>query len=592
MRAVPIPALLITAFLVSCGTGGTTIHSSLAQERAGSYQNPLRIATSDGVQLESCPDPSIIRGQTPGDSYFYLYCTAEMFTDYGRLHWMAISKSQDLVNWNYVGDVFAHKPSFVASDGYLWAPDIEFFNGKYYLYYAVSNTNTGGSAIFVATSDRPTGPWTTYSTPVVEPEPVPGRGMRSTIDPAIVTDGDQRYIFYGSFDGGISARALSPDGLSSDRSSQMQITLPDRYEAAYVIKRDGYFYLMVSAGACCDGTLSGYGVFVARSPDALGPYIDKDGNSVLESRVGGTPVLAMNGNRWIGPGHNAVITDSAGTDWMIYHAIDVNKPYFAGSWTRRPAMIDRLDWIDGWPVVRGGGGPSDSVQTAPTTVIASSNDPVAPEAVSIPAPGALVDSLSDDFDGPSLSPRWGWIRPPAPNTFGLAEGALRFDSQPGDIYQGQHSASLLTETAPSGDFIIEVKLSSNVPLAGSFNFAQGGVVIYKDDSNYIKLVSVAINDTRQIEFAKQYVPVRTPQYGSTFLASPADTTYLRIVKRTVPGSTQELYSAYSSHDGVNWEAGGTWTHSLGASARIGLVSMGRTGFANFFDYVHVYNLAK
>jgi arabinan endo-1,5-alpha-L-arabinosidase len=173
----------------------------------------------------------------------------------------------------------------------------------------------------------------------------------------------------------------------------------------------------------------------------------------------------------------------------------------------------------------------------------------------------------------------------------VTDGTLRFDSQPGDIYQGQHSASLLTELAPAGDFMVEVKLSSNVPIAGAFNFAQGGVLIYKDDSNYIKLVSVAINDTRQIEFAKQYVPARTPQYGSTFLASPADTTYLRIVRRTQPGSTQELYSAYSSHDGVNWEPGGTWTHSLGSDAKIALVSMGRAGFSSYFDYVHVYNIS-
>ena len=592
MRALAITSLLLASFLISCGTGGSTIHSSLAQERSGSYQNPLRISTPEGVQLESCPDPSIIRGQQPGDNNFYLYCTSEMFSDHSRLHWMAISKSQDLVNWTYVGDVFANRPSFVAPDGYLWAPDIEFFNGRYYLYYAVSDTKALGAAIFVATSNTPTGPWTTYSTPVVEPESVPGRGVRSTIDPAIVTDGDQRYIFYGSFNGGISARTLSPDGLTSDRSSQVQIALSDRYEAAYVIKRNGYFYLMVSAGACCDGALSGYGVFAARSPDALGPYIDKDGNSLLESRIGGTPVLAMNGNRWVGPGHNAVITDSAGTDWMIYHAIDVNKPYFAGSWTRRPAMIDRLDWIDGWPVVRGGGGPSDSVQTAPAIDTTPPSDPVTPTAVSIPTPGTLIDSLSDDFDGQLLSPQWNWIRPPALNTFGLADGTLRFNSQQGDIYQGQHTASILTEPAPSGDFMVEVKLSSNIPIAGTFNFAQGGIVIYKDDFNYVKLVSVAINGTRQIEFAKQYVPARTPQYGSTFLASPADTTYLRIVKRTSPGSTQELYSAYSSHDGVTWEAGGTWTHMLGTGAKIGLVSLGRTGFANYFDYVHVSSLTQ
>lgn len=592
MRTAAIATLLLAAVLTGCGSGRTTIHSSLAQERAGSYQNPLRIETPNGVQLESCPDPSIIHGQQAGDNNFYLYCTSEMFTDHSRVHWMAISKSQDLVNWTYVGDVFAHKPSFVASDGYLWAPDIEFFNGKYYLYYAVSNTKALGAAIFVATSDSPTGPWTSYPSPVVEPEPVPGRGMRSTIDPAIVTDGDQRYIFYGSFNGGISARALSGDGLTSDPGSQVQIALPDRYEAAYVVKHNGYFYLMVSAGACCDGALSGYGVFAARSPNALGPYIDKDGNSLLESRIGGTPVLAMNGNRWVGPGHNAVITDSAGDDWMIYHAIDMNEPYFAGSWTRRPAMMDRLDWVNGWPEVRGGAGPSDSVQSAPTIGTTPSSDPKIPVAMPIPTAGSIVTSLSDDFDGQSLSPQWTWVRPPAPNTFALAEGTFRFDSQRGDIYEGQHSASLLTEPAPSGDFMVELKLSSNVPLTGTFNFAQGGIVIYRDDSNYIKLVSVAINNTRQIEFAKQYVPWQAPQYGSTFLASPADTTYLRIVRRTQAGSTEELYSAYSSHDGVNWEAGGTWTHSLGASTRIALVSMGHSGFSNYFDYVHVYNLAQ
>ncbi len=591
MRILAIPLILLAAALVSCGTGGSAVHFSLAQERNGTYTNPMRITVPDGSLAESCPDPSIIHGQQPGDDYWYLYCTSEIFTDYAPLHYMMISKSQDLANWNYVGDVFPRKPAFVADDGYLWAPDIEFFNGKYYLYYAASNTRAGGAAIFVATSDSPTGPWTTSSTPVVEPEPVPGRGMRATIDPAIVTDGDQRYIFYGSFNGGISARALSADGMTSDPSSQVQIALSDRYEAAYVIKRNDYFYLMVSAGACCDAALSGYGVYAARSVNALGPYIDRDGNSLLESRIGGTPALTMNGNRWIGPGHNAVATDATGTDWIVYHAVDVNKPTFAGSWTRRPAMIDRLDWIDGWPVVRGGSGPSDSPQSLPV-MNASNGDPASPLPATIDQPGPMIQSLSDDFDGTTLSPKWTWVRPPAQNTFAVSQGVLRIDGGAGDIFQGQHTASLLTEPVPTGDFMVEIRLSSNVPLIGQFNFAQGGVVIYKDDSSYIKLVSVAINGTRQIEFAKQYVPAYAPLYGSTFLASPADATYLRIVRRTPAGSATELYSSYSSHDGVNWQRGGTWTHKLGSGARIGLVSMGYSGFSNFFDYVHVYSLAN
>jgi len=190
---------------------------------------------------------------------------------------MSISKSTDLVNWTYVGDVFASKPRWVAGDGYLWAPDIQYFNGKYYLYYAVSNTRAGGAAIFVATSNTPTGPWNASPIPVVEPEPVPGHGMRPTIDPAIIQDGDQKYIFYGSFNGGISARALSSDGMTSDRGSQVQIALSDRYEAPYIVKRNGYFYLFVSAGACCDGALSGYAL-ARRGTRAnyVGPIVAKD----------------------------------------------------------------------------------------------------------------------------------------------------------------------------------------------------------------------------------------------------------------------------------------------------------------------------
>jgi arabinan endo-1,5-alpha-L-arabinosidase len=52
----------------------------------------------------------------------------------------------------------------------------------------------------------------------------------------------------------------------------------------------------------------------------------------------------------------------------------------------------------------------------------------------------------------------------------------------------------------------------------------------------------------------------------------------------------ERYTAYTSRDGRQWVRGGTWTHQLGAGARIGLVSMGGSGFTALFDYVRVYEL--
>ena len=519
-----------------------------------------------------------------------MYCTNEIFHDGSPLHLIPISRSQDLVNWTYVGDVFAEMPSWVAADGGLWSPDIEYFNGQYYLYYSVSDSTAagGGSAIFVATSNSPMGPWTANGTPVVEPN----SGWK-TIDPAVAQDDSgQRYIFYGTFQGGIAARALSADGLSSLPATQTQITTPDRYEAAYVVRHDGYYYLFASASDCCRGPLTGYAVFAGRSQSVLGPYLDRDGVSLLESRVGGTPVLAMNGNRFVGPGHNTMFTDAAGQDWMMYHAVDVNHPYFANGWTRRPVLMDPIDWLDGWPTVRNQAGPSDSVQPAPVIVAGEPNTHVLTQAP-FDVPGASISSLSDDFSGAALTTQWDWIRPPANSTYAVASGSFRFDTQAGALYVGSNNVSILTEPAPAQDYMVEIKLSTTVPPTGNYSFVQGGVLIYSDDNNYVKLVDVAINGTRQIEFGKQTnnLPAGYPQYGSTLLSSPADATYLRIVKRSAAGGG-ETYTAYSSHDGLNWTRGGTWTHSLGPSPMIGLVSMNGSGFSTYFDYVHVNGLAN
>jgi arabinan endo-1,5-alpha-L-arabinosidase len=553
------------------------------------YRNPVRIASPEG-EVESCPDPSIIRSQTPGDSGWYLYCTADLFRDNGPIHLMAIARSDDLIHWKYVGDVFQSPPPGAAPQAGLWAPDIHYFNGKYYLYYAVSATRTRkrGSAIYAATSPTPAGPWTPTPTPVVEPQVDENGNPRSTIDPAIIEERDHRYILYGGFNGGIFARELAPDNLTTKAGSELQIASGDRYEGAYVIQHEGFYYLFVSSSNCCQGDLTGYGVFAARSEHALGPYLDSTGHSLLEPRVGGTPVLMMNGNRWLGPGHNATFQDANGQDWIIYHAVDQSNPVFSNGWTRRPAMLDPIDWINGWPRVRGDGGPSENAQPAPALAPFSSQVQSS-MVVASEGPGTLLPEFSDEFEGAALGAQWKWLRTPSEDSSTLRSGNLTLKSQAGDIYRGTNTAGLLTEPAPAGDYLIEVKLSTDVPLTGVHDCVQGGLMIYKDDGNYLKLVETSIGRTRQIEFAKQITTARkgTPRYGNTFLSPPGDSTWLRIVKHTSVNGV-ESFTAYSSEDGTNWERGGTWTHSLGHQTRIALVSMGGAGFTVSFDYVRVY----
>jgi arabinan endo-1,5-alpha-L-arabinosidase len=421
----------------------------------------------------------------------------------------------------------------------------------------------------------------------------PGCTFFWSFDPdVLITGTGQKYIYYGSYYGGIQVRELSSDGFSAAEATAVQVTIPNRYEGAYVVRHSDYYYLFGSATNCCNGPLTGYSVFAGRSASPLGPFVDKQGVSLLAGRVGGTPVISLNGNRWVGAGHNAVLTDFDGQDWFVYHAIDRNHPYFAGAvgFTKRPALLDPLDWIDGWPTVRGGLWASDQPMPAPAAQPGQTTDYV----VQRPQPDIRGDKLgfaSDEFNSQVLHPRWHWVREPAPGRFGLGGGTFRFDTQAADLFVDSNNASVLTEAAPHGDYLVETKVKLDLPPEGCCqNFVQAGLVIYGDDDNFIKLAHVSIWETRQTEFAKELsqVPMGYPRYGNTVVGPPGEWTWLRIVKRTA--GSEERYRAYTSSDGVNWVRGGVWTHNLGASARIGLISMGGSGFTANFDYVRVYEL--
>jgi arabinan endo-1,5-alpha-L-arabinosidase len=533
-----------------------------------------------------------------------MYCTTDPLNDGDKtagnfnFHLIPMLRSSDLVNWTYESDAFSARPAWAVSNAGLWAPEIQFFNGQYYLYYTVTDTTLpgGGSAIGVATSNSPLGPWIHSGTPVVEPHSAPccPDSRRWVFDPEIVEKDGQRYIFYGSYFGGISARTLSADGLHSDPdpNTRVQITIANRYEGAEVVKHDGYWYLFVSATNCCNGPLTGYSVFVGRSANVLGPYVDREGVSLLAGRTGGSLVISMNGNRWVGTGHNSVFEDLSGQSWTVYHAVDRNDPYFdsAVGFTKRPVLMDALDWVGGWPTVRGGLWASDSAQPVP---VAQPGTRAKYHQKSPPAdqPAELIPSLSDEFNG-ALGAQWSWVRQPASDAYSVSSEAFNFHTQPADLFVDSNNASVLIEAAPSNNYIVETKVKLDLPAEGCcYNYVQAGLVIYSDDDNFIKLVHASIWDTRQTEFAKELAPVPAgyPRYGNTVIGPPDEWTYLRIVKRS--NMAGELYTAYTSRDGVTWVRGGAWTHQLGSNAHIGLVSMGGSGFTANFDYVHVYHLS-
>ncbi|MEP6798011.1 MAG: family 43 glycosylhydrolase, partial [Lapillicoccus sp.] len=334
-------------------------------------------------------------------------------------------------------------------DAGLWAPDIRYVDGQYRMYYVVTQTTVtaeqNDNAIGMAVAPTPAGPWTDSGGPVVGPR----RGASGdpgdflwTFDPSVVTDSDgSQVMFYGSYYGGVFATRLSNDG-THPLGSPTQVAIDNKFEGAYVVRHGGYWYLFASTANCCAGPTTGYSVQVGRSARLTGPYVDAQGVLLLSSRAGGTPTLMQNGNRWIGSGHNAVATDLAGQDWIVYHAVDRTEPYLNGSdgIPRRPMLIDRLDWVNDWPTVRAGRGPSDDTQAGP----------------------AIGGRWATDFAsgiGPQWSQLGGW--------------STAHDAQSGQYAASAGPAALLTASgsgftaaAPSTGVRVEADLRSPAPAYG------------------------------------------------------------------------------------------------------------------------------
>jgi arabinan endo-1,5-alpha-L-arabinosidase len=354
-------ALAVTALLPQ------VVMAQAVAAPSGTYVNPVSAPVAD-----TFADPAVIRGK---DGRWYAFGTSDPLREGERTHrLMPILRSDDLVSWSYLGDVFgpANRPAWATAESRFWAPDIRYADGRYLLYFTATDTtaNPGDdSAVGVATAPTPAGPWTDSGAPVVAPRPAPFGGFLWTFDPAMITDLDGRHwLYYGSYFGGIFTVPLTADGLRV-AGAATQMAIDNRYEGSYVVHHDGWYYLFASAANCCAGPTTGYSVFAGRSRSPAGPFVDRDGVPLLTSRVGGTPVVQPNGNSWVGTGHNAVVTDDAGQDWLVYHAINRVDPYLDEPFgiNERPMLLDRLDWIDGWPTVRAGAWASEDRERAPVT---------------------------------------------------------------------------------------------------------------------------------------------------------------------------------------------------------------------------------
>ena len=270
-----------------------------------------------------------------------------------------IRTSRDMRHWVRSGFVFDSLPAWARAEipkaRNAWAPDIALLNGRYHLYYSVSSFGSRNSAIGLATTptldaDSKNYRWRDEGTVLRSHE---DRDDWNAIDPNLFIEDDRNvWLSWGSFWDGIKMRRVDPTTgkLSTADATLHSLSRRPReqptggsVEAPFIIRRKDFCYLFVSFDRCCRGADSTYKVVVGRSRSVIGPYVDRNGRSMLEG--GGTVVIEAATDFWRGAGHQAILRDG-GRDYMFFHA------YFGPGRGRGSALqISTIVWEDGWPRV-------------------------------------------------------------------------------------------------------------------------------------------------------------------------------------------------------------------------------------------------
>jgi arabinan endo-1,5-alpha-L-arabinosidase len=326
----------------------------------GQYQNP--------VLNRDFPDPDVIKA---ADGWYYAYST-ESDTTRGHINIQG-ARSHDLVHWTYLGDVMPQLPAWGNKALVSWAPQVVQHAGRYYLFYSiVPNKLRGdfGLCLAVATSDSPAGPFVTTDRPMYCGPTL------ADIDSDVFRDPKTgHWLVYWGSGGDIVTARLAPsltrlaqpnaDPTLLLRGWSAHVTRPYEHgiEGPFVELHNGWYYLFYSGDNCCSYPPH-YATMVARSRSATGPY-----QRLAATRPGPSSVILHSNHRWKGPGHISVISDEAGHDWLVFHAIDSHHPYIRGSHqqaVRRPMLYDRIYYRHGWPVIEGNS-PSIGWRLVPVT---------------------------------------------------------------------------------------------------------------------------------------------------------------------------------------------------------------------------------
>lgn len=207
------------------------------------------------------------------DGKLYVYGSLDESADYYCSYRHNVLSTTDLINWEITEDVFSSRgknDQIPYSDALLFAPDCQYKNGKYFLYYCLPDRNaTEGVAI----GNSPTGPF-------INGQKIKLKGTEE-IDPCVFIDDDgQAYYIWGQFQAKIAK--LRPNMTEIDTSTIVDNLVTEQehffHEGGYMVKRKGIYYFIYShMGRGNRPTCIGY----STSNSPMGPF--KYGGVIIDN---------------------------------------------------------------------------------------------------------------------------------------------------------------------------------------------------------------------------------------------------------------------------------------------------------------------
>ncbi|MDQ0875832.1 xylan 1,4-beta-xylosidase [Paenibacillus sp. V4I3] len=396
------------------------------------------------------PDPSVVR---VGEDYYVVTSTFQYFPG------VMVHHSRDLIHWRPIGHVITRRSQIdltgVPDSHGVFAPDISYADGMFWVVVPFFHGQPRCTNLLF-TAERPEGP---YSEGVVL--------NHHFIDPSIFHDDDgRRYLAFG----GGWLQELHPDGsrLIGDAKQVWPGTGGNNPEGPHIVKRHGYYYLMLAEG----GTRFGHMETLARSCSIWGPYEPCPHNPVLTQTDPSKPLQKA--------GHGKLVEDMKGNWWMLHLG---GRPLTPNGSTPlgRETFLESVRWTDdGWFEVGDGGSPQERVHV----LLESGQEPI------------LVEAETDRFDEPELSPVWEWVRHPFEGSYTLTGNGLELECAPYPLYV-PGSTLILTRRWEHFCFEAHTQLSFVPQSLGD----EAGLVLYRDmDAMLLVSVRYGIGQTAGQKF--------------------------------------------------------------------------------------------